>query len=65
MLQVDTVGTVTSPVTQMEVVAVNNASIYGTATPVAEQIGNASKMLPINIAKKKLSIMICVVDSLT
>ena len=60
----DTVGTVTSPVTQMEVVAVNNASIYGTATPVAEAIGNASKKLPSNMAKKKLSIMTCVVDSL-
>ena len=60
----DTVGKVTSPVTHTEVVAVNNASIYGTALFVAELTGSARRILPANIAKKKLHITVCVVDSL-
>ena len=63
ILQVVTVGKVTNPVTQVEVVAVNNASIYGTGFPVFELIGKASKMLPINITNRKLSIMTWVVES--
>jgi hypothetical protein len=62
MLQVETTGNVTSPVTQVEVVAVNNASRYGTDTPLAELIGKAKRMLPSKIAIIKLSKIICVVD---
>ena len=64
VLQVDTVGKVTNPVTHTEVVAVNNASIYGTASLSDELIGNANSRLPIIIAKKKLNITVCVVDNL-
>ena len=62
-LQVDTVGRVTSPVTQVEVVAVKSASRYGTASPLAELIGNAKNTLPTRIVARKLSNMICVVVS--
>ena len=62
-LQVEHVGTVTRPVTQMDVVAVNRASIYGTAAPVAELTGKANRTLPTSIAQKKLSMIFCVVDS--
>ena len=55
MLHVDTVGSVTSPVTQVEVVAVKSASRYGTASPVAELIGNANSTLPTRIVTRKLS----------
>ena len=61
-LQVVAVGTVTRPVTQVAVVAVNRASMYGTACPSAELTGNESKMLPMNMVIKKPSRMICVVD---
>ena len=64
VLQVDTVGNVTSPVTHTEVVAVNKASIYGTASKFAELIGKDSKRLPANIARKKLSITVWVVENL-
>ena len=63
ILQADTVGSVTSPVTQVEVVAVKSASRYGTASPVEELIGNARRMLPAKIVTRKLSSMICVVES--
>ena len=63
MLQVDTVGNVTSPVTQVAVVAVKSASIYGTAIHFAELIGNAKSKLPIKIVTRKLSNIICVVDT--
>ena len=63
MLQVDTVGSVTSPVTQVEVVAMKSASRYGTASPVAELIGNANSALPTRIVTRKLSNMIWVVES--
>ena len=63
MLHVDTVGSVTSPVTQVEVVAVKSASRYGAASPLAELIGNAKRPLPTRIVKRKLSNMICVVES--
>ena len=62
-LHVDTVGSVTSPVTQVEVVAVNNASGYGTASPLAELIGNAKSALPTRMVARKLSRIICVVES--
>ena len=62
-LQVDTVGSVTSPVTQVEVVAVKSASRYGTASPLAELIGNAKSPLPMRMVTRKLSNMICVVES--
>ena len=62
-LHVDTVGSVTKPVTQVEVVAVNSASRYGTASPLAELIGNAKSPLPTRMVARKLSNMICVVES--
>ena len=62
-LQVETVGSVTSPVTQVDVVAVKRASRYDTGSPVAELIGNASSALPTRIVPRKLSNMICVVES--
>jgi len=62
-LHVDTVGSVTSPVTQVDVVAVKSASRYGTASPLAELIGNAKRPLPMRIVTRKLSNMICVVES--
>jgi len=62
-LQVETVGRVTSPVTQVEVVAVKSASRYGTALPLAELIGNANSTLPKRIVTRKLSNMICVVEN--
>ena len=63
MLQVDTVGNVTKPVTQVDVVAVNNASMYSTASPVLELIGNDNNIEPNNITDKKLNKSICVVDN--
>jgi hypothetical protein len=62
MLQLETVGTVTSPVTQVAVVDVNSASRYGTAFPSAELMGSARSRLPTKITARKLSIIICVVD---
>ena len=63
MLQVEAVGSVTRPVTQVEVVAMNSASRYGTASPVAELIGKAKNALPISIVTRKLNNIICVVDN--
>jgi hypothetical protein len=63
MLQVETVGSVTSPVTQVDVVAVKSASRNGTLFPVAELIGSDKRMLPIKITPKKLSRMVCVVEN--
>ena len=63
-LQVVTVGKVTSPVTHVAVVAVNNASIYEIDSPVAELIGSARSTLPTRIAKRKLSKIICEVENL-
>lgn len=63
VLHVDTVGTVTRPVTHVAVVAVNNASIKLTLCPFAVLIGKQSKAVPARIANKKLSKMICVVDN--
>ena len=54
-LHADTVGTTTSPVTHVAVVAVNNASINGVACPLAELIGKVNYILPAKIAIKKLS----------
>ena len=62
-LQVENVGKVTSPVTQVDVVAVNNASIYGTDLPLEELIGNTKSKLPSSIVIRKLIKMICVVDN--
>ena len=64
ILHVDTVGTVTNPVTQTEVAAVNNASMYGIDSPLAELTGRESNILPTNIPNKKLSMMALVVDKL-
>ena len=61
-LHVEAVGRVTSPVTQVEVVDVNSASRYGTASPLAELRGNVSRILPRKMGTRKLSSMICVVD---
>ena len=62
-LHVDTVERVTSPVTQVEEVAIKSASIYGTGLPLAELIGNAKSPLPTRIVTRKLSNMICVDES--
>lgn len=62
MLQEETVGTTTKPVTQVEVVAVNRASKKGVDSPLAELIGRESNKAPTNIANKKLNNMKCVVD---
>ena len=43
--------------------AVNSASSQETPLPSAELTGSASRMLPSNMAIRKLSRMICVVDS--
>ena len=61
-LQVVAVGSVTRPVTQVAVVAVNRASMYETLSPFLALIGSDNNALPTNMAIKKLSIMICVVD---
>ncbi|MBQ4136533.1 MAG: hypothetical protein IJD67_00340, partial [Clostridia bacterium] len=52
---VENVGNVTSPVTQVDVVAVKRASIYGTEFPSAELIGRVNRMLPSDITKIKLN----------
>ena len=57
------VGKVTSPVTQVAVVAVNNASMYGTEVLFAVLIGRDSRMLPSRMVIKKLKSIICVVDN--
>jgi hypothetical protein len=44
------------------VVAVKIASIYDTASPLAELIGNAKRALPMKITTRKLSNIICVVE---
>ena len=56
-------GTVTRPVTQVAVVAVKSASIYGIELPSAQLTGNAKRILPIIMVSKKLNIIICVEDS--
>ena len=61
MLQVVTVGRVTSPVTQVAVVAVKRASIYDTEDPFFVLIGKESKKLPRRMANKKLNKISCVV----
>ena len=52
----------TSPVTQVAVVAVNNASTYGVAHPLAELMGNVRRRLPTKIRRMKLTIMMRVVE---
>lgn len=64
MLHVETVGTVTSPVTHDDVVAVKREFKNPTDWFVLELIGSINKHVPININTKKLSINICVVDNL-
>ena len=59
----ETVGSVTRPVTHVDVVAVKSASRKGTLLPVAELMGNDKRMLPIKITPKKLSKMVCVVEN--
>ena len=62
-LQEETVGVTTRPVTQVEVVAVKSASKKEVGFPSAELMGSESNTAPINIVIKKLSNMICVVDT--
>ena len=50
----ETVGATTRPVTQVEVVAVNNASTKAAPLPFAELIGRHSNAVPINITTTKL-----------
>ena len=63
-LQVVTVGTVTSPVTQVAVVAVKSASKKGTDLPFAELKGRLNKTLPAKITVRKPNNMSCDVESL-
>ena len=58
MLQVVTVGRVTSPVTHIDVVAVKRASMYDTGFPSAVLIGSESSRLPTSMAIRKLSMII-------
>ena len=62
MLQEETVGITTNPVTQVEVVAVKRASQKDFAFPSAALIGSESNTVPINIVIKKLNKIICVVE---
>jgi hypothetical protein len=55
------VETVTRPVTQTEVTAVNNASINGVHVPSAEETGSVRITAPITITSRKLAIIIWVV----
>lgn len=64
MLQEETVGVTTKPVTQVEVVAVKSASKKDVGFPSAELMGSESNNAPINIAVKKLNNIICAVDIL-
>jgi hypothetical protein len=57
------VGRVTRPVTQVDVVAVNSASMNDTDTPSAQLIGRAKSRLPRSIVIMKLIRIICVVES--
>ena len=57
-LHVEKVGRVTSPVTQVEVVAVKSASRYDTGLPLAELIGRLNRKLPMSIVIRKLNSMI-------
>ena len=57
-LQVEKVGSVTRPVTQVAVVAVNNASVYGMGIWSAELIGSANSRLPSMITLRKLRMII-------
>ena len=54
----------TSPVTQVEVVAVKSASTKETAFPSVELAGRHKSSVPAMVAAKKLNNMIWVVDSL-
>ena len=62
ILQDETVGVTTKPVTQVEVVAVKSESKNGVGFPLAELIGRERSSVPISIAAKKLNNIICVVD---
>ena len=64
MLQAEAVVTVTRPVTQVAVVAVNKASIYAMGFPSAELMGRLKSILPIRIVIKNPRSIICVVVSL-
>ena len=64
MFHVDAVGSVTSAVTQVTVVAVSSASRYRTALPMAELTCNANSILLARMVSSKPSNMICVVESL-
>ena len=53
MLQYAYVGTTTRPVTQSDVVAVNNAVIKSVPFPLAEETGNINNIVPTKRATKK------------
>ena len=63
VLQAEDVVSVTRPVTQVEVVAVKSASMYGTGSLLAELIGNDKSKLPNKMVTRKLNNTICVVDN--
>ena len=53
MLQYAYVGTTTRPVTQSDVVAVNNAVIKSVPFPLAQETGNINNIVPTKRATKK------------
>jgi hypothetical protein len=61
ILQWRMVFKVTSPVTQIEVVAVKAASITGVGCRSAEEIGSTKRKVPIRIPAKNPNAIICVV----
>ena len=62
-LHVACVGSVVKPVTQMAVVAVNNASTNATLSPLLVLMGKDKSSVPTANTPKKLSRIRCVVDS--
>ena len=62
--QAENVGTVTRPVTQTAVVAVNRESMYGTAFPSAAAMGKCKSNDPKRISNKNPPAMIYVVIKL-
>ena len=62
-LQVETVGTVTRPVTQTEVVAVNRASTKETDAPLTVLKGSMRSSVPMTIAARKANMIVCVEEN--
>ena len=56
-------GTVTRPVTQTEVVAVNKASTKETDVPLTVLKGSMSSSVPMMIAARKANMIVCVEEN--